>query len=403
MARRYHMTETGPKPCRARPGNCPLDHSDTREGAVAQHEANIMRRDNKRRQQELQQEFQNLTKDQKVTGYYNMIDRGHYGRMLANDVQEIYNRTGARPEYVDGLLFTEFKDSTGVINVEVSAQKSYEIVGNPAHISPVWNLRIKEERAGVLIEDKSERYPLTTQNEGRQLNQGMYRLVTDGLDRANISSSEAEAKRSQVMDSFINGVKSIETLERGAPEAQNLGFSYFKGSDDNRIIARADYAETAISPKDLEDVIESGQYRTKDPDVQIMIQDSDAKTSKAYWTASYKDDKWSISTVDRDGNASVQPVRDSEQASQIVHDFSISEMNFNKERAVGSANFIEEFVEDTDAIRERHRIRLDRSRQSEQEKLEIDRRRKEHLRLYSGDNRSKKPDSLFGKMLDALS
>lgn len=359
MARMYHMTEKGPKRCR-KPKQCHLEHSETREGAVALHKAKVARLNNRKKQAELQQKLKNLTNDQKVRIVYDLVDRAQYGRHFANKAQEVYNRTGARPEYVDAV-FTGRVDSGSdhpAVKVSFAAVKSYEIIGNPAHVSQVWGTILTDERGGREYENKHGRYSVDTPQEARMLTQAVYKMVTDALRRTGASQEDIEEKRSQILDAFINGIKSVDTVELGAARAHRLGYSYFKGSDKNKIVVTADYAETAISPQDIHDFIQSNDYRDTNPDVQITIQDSDAKRSKAFWTASYKNNRWTISTVDRRGNASIRNINTPAEAGRIVRDFSRNEMRFTEHRAGGAATFIEYFVRSIDPIREYHRAHL---------------------------------------------
>lgn len=352
MARKFHVTPDGPKPCKAKKGGCPYSHYDTKDGAEIAYQMQEKAKVTDARVRELAQKINDLPDDKKKIVNIDFDNRGSdYARNIGNEIERHYRDTQKRPEFVQGS-FNATLDNPGPWNYGFNARKNYVVAGRPAKIIPTWTLEITKDSETIETVD----CPLMTSAEGRHMKREAYRLVTEATSKGwPNDKSQAQRKRREVLDSFINVVKTTETEERGAEKAQQVDFSYFKDSTDTEIIAKADYSETTFRARSIEDALKDSRYDDVTPDVSVVLQDSRAKTSLNYWTLAGKNNSWVIHKTYEDGrNETVGPFSDPQVAYDTITDFTTNNMSMSKKRSEDCGNTAASIVASIEGLRKKH-------------------------------------------------
>lgn len=360
MARKkFHMTPKGPKPCRASQGKCHYAHYNTKEGAEAAHNMQQKQQNFQEEKNALQSRIADMTPDEKTRIHYDLFDRGDFGQQLAQQREEIYQRTGKFPQLTQGTLTATIPGGEGP-DYQFVAEKEYDVTGTPVKLTPTWNLRIQHEAHGQRFVHETTSIPLSTPVDGQQLKKEAYSMLTRATHTASANTQRADAQRDALVDSFINGVSSIETSERGPDNADSLGFSFFQGTTDNRIVARADYAETSFGPRTLQRALQSTRYAHHTPDMNIMVQDSNAKKSSAYWTVTHENDEWYVRCTDAGGSTTTQgPYREPSDVAHHTYEFAVNNMEHaSRNRAHESSRYVHNLVESVAKLKSAHQKRV---------------------------------------------
>lgn len=385
----YHMTPDGPKPCRARKGKCPYSHYTTPEGAVAAAELETRKADAGRARKNLETRLNNLSPDEAVQPVHDLNQRGDFGPQLIQKMDEIEERTGTRPEFVPGISSAQFDGPGGKINF--MATRGYQIEGNPPRVIPTWTLSTSQEFGPQKINKKSEVYPLGNEAEGKVFKRDAYAMLNDSTSRAWPGDPEtANAKRDQAVDSFVNVVNTCETAERGAVAADNVGFSNFSKSTNEKIEGQADWSESIMRGQEVREVLASPKYRDLIPEVQMTVQDSKSKKSPNYWTARRSYDGWSVHLT-REGKTESKPVYSKEELQSEIYGFSRNEMKSSEERAQRSSSDTAELFSQTELAIDAHdeRTRAKWAREEEEQVAQ------EHEELYHDPEPKKGLNKLF--------
>lgn len=361
---KYHMTPEGPKKCSAQSiETCHYSHYATPEGAVAAYEIEKEKKSAVETKRDLEDRLRNLSDDEAVQPIHDMNSRGDLGPSITERMNEIEERTGQRPQFVPGMTEGTFKGPGG--EQHFSARKGYTVEGNPPRVVPNWTLSSHQVLNGRVINKSAESYPLTNEGEGRELKKAALAKLTESTERAWPGDpAEAQARRDGAVDSFVNVVNSCESAERGVLEADRVGFSNFRGSTDEKIVVKADWAESVVEPQQMIDAMNSDRYKRKQPEVNVLIQDSKCKTSPNYWTAERDSEGWRVHLT-RGDQTEVRPVEDMDELHSTIHDFSRNEMGSSEERATRSAENTKDFFGVTEFQVQQHESRVAESQEEE--------------------------------------
>lgn len=368
---KFHMTPEGPKKCSAQSHEtCRYTHYSTPEGAVAAHEIETEKKSAVNTKRDLEYRLENLNDNEAVQPLHDMQDRGDLGPTLMARVNAIEERTGQRPEFIPGIAEAVFKGPGSELHF--AARKGYTVEGSPPRVVPNWTLSTHQTLNGRVINKTEESYPLTNEAEGRELKKAALAKLTESTEKAWPGDpAMAQQKRDAAVDSFVNVVNSCETAERGILEADRVGFSNFRGSTDEKVVVKADWAESVIEPQNMIDAMNSDRYRGKQPEVNVLIQDSMCKSSPNYWTAERSNEGWKVHLT-RDGQTEVKPVEDMDELKSTIYNFSKTEMGSSEERASRSAENTTDFFGVTEFQVQQQEERAEAHREEERREREAE-------------------------------
>lgn len=388
---KYHMTPEGPKKCSAQSlETCHYTHYSTPEGAVAAYEIEKEKKSSVETKHDLERRLNNLRDDEAVQPVHDMNSRGDLGPSIVERMNEIKERTGERPQFIPGIAESTFKGPGS--EQHFSARKGYTVEGSPPRVVPNWTLSSHQILNGRTINKSEESYPLTNEGEGRELKKAALAKITESTQRAWPGDpAEAQAHRDATVDSFVNVVNSCETAERGVLEADRVGFSNFRGSTDEKVSVKADWAESVVEPQQMVDALNSDRYKNSQPEVNVLIQDSKCKSSPNYWTAERDSDGWRVHLT-RSGQTEVRQVEGMDQLRSTIYDFSRDEMGSSEERASRSADNTKDFFGVTEYQTQQHEARVAEAREEERKERDLEL----HDELYG--ERPKLQKSGLGKL-----
>lgn len=368
---KFHMTPEGPKKCSAQSlETCHYTHYSTPEGAVAAYEIEKEKKSAVSTKRDLEERLHNLNDDEAVQPIHDMQTRGDLGPSIVERMDEIEARTGSRPQFMPGITNGTFKGPGG--EQHFMARKGYTVEGSPPRVVPNWTLSSYQVLNGRKINQSEESYPLTNEQEGRELKKAALAKITASTERAWPGDpAAAQQKRDEAVDSFVNVVNSCETAERGVLEADRVGFSNFRGSNDEKVVVKADWAESVIEPQHMVDAMNSDRYRGKQPEVNVLIQDSQCKTSPNYWTAERGDEGWRVHLT-RSGQTEVRSVENMDELRSTIYDFSKNEMGSSEERAQRSSDNTTDFFGVTEYQVQQQEARAAEHREEERRERELE-------------------------------
>lgn len=392
---KYHMTPDGPKKCSAQTEeSCHYTHYSTPEGAIAAAEIEKSKKSAVEAKAALENRLNNLSDDEAVQPVHDFSTRGDLGPSIVERMDEIEARTGKRPQFVPGIASGIFKGPGG--EYHFTASKGYAVEGNPPRVIPHWTLTTQQVLNGRTINRERESYPLTNAVEGRTLKKAAFSKLTQQTERAwPAEASTAQTKRDESVDSFVNVVNSCETAERGVLEADRIGFSNFRESTDDKVVVKADWAESVVHPQNMIDAMNSDRYKRTNPDVHVLIQDSQCKRSPNYWTAERDAQGWRVHLT-RGNDTEVREVDDMDTMKSTIYDFSRNEMHSSEERASRSAQDTSDFFGVTEFQVQKQEERV--AEQKHQDQLE--REKDLHEDLYGEKPKLRKGG--LGKLFSAF-
>lgn len=405
MARvKWHNTSEGPKRCRASsPATCHygqqehFQKKDDAQRAFDHNEEVKKRKLNEKRETERLNEVLMRGPDARL--FHDISIRDNSARKFAEEMEQKEAR-GEKPELVGGVISTVIEGPKG--KSTFTASKNYKAYGSPPSIVPRYRMTLQDEKDQVVYD---EDHPVYGPDDGQIIQREAHRIISDGATRAYYAEPDGEAfkKRDELVDSFLNGMKTIENEERGGDGAAKIGLGYFR-ADKESVNVEIDYCETAYRTKHLQDQLDSSEYDDHTPQVTIVAQDSNAKNSKAFWTMTYDSneaDVYHLHVTNADGSKKSYTYQSPEEVDGHVSKFSQSEMGLGESEAQTRGNFAGRTLTETRDAVAQHRSRAQRNAAEREQQDRQSNVRRQHQDLYEDDDaEDNKP---FGKLFNLFS
>lgn len=393
MAKKFHLTPDGPKPCNAKFRPCPYAHYTNKNDA----ENAFKKQQNMERYQSIENALKLKIKQPKSTVFANMNERGDYGRTLATEIMYADGENLETPDLVEGQVYGDFAHEDSPIRVEFAAVKNYKIQGKPPRIMPHWTLTLTKYSGMGSEVIANETVSLSTAREGQEFKLKAHSYMQNAASHVNQADPEWQNQKvSEYYDSFVNNVKAIESSERGGYGAHLVGFGYFDKSTPEKLQGRIDFSETAFTGKEVGDMLKSSEYDGKIPEVDLLIQDSDAKNSESWWAVQRNNQGWRLYLHKSDGTIlASEPMKSPEFFNKgigQISSFTSAEMGFNegkRDHHTVSASIMAKNIDNALAD---HMKKIKQMQHEKEQQQEL----KNHQKLYKNNGKQNSFDKMLG-------
>ena len=322
VKQKYHATPDGVKVCDATQRKCKYQDFSTYEEALHHYNTVKTHEENSatRVREQLIERIQSLPPEKFPTYEFDLMNLDTNLRFRSHVVKMLEREKGVSPELIDvKAKATIVGDNGKTVAMRLSKKHSVNH-GTPPTVNTFWELS-----AGVVGGAPIGRtsYPLMTATDSREFKKGL-KSTFDTIYDTTYSDpvKRAEAKRAMI-DRVVSMINGIETMERGAVAADSLGFSYFKGSTPDHLVARSGYAEGVFDERTFEQALQSENYKYTVPKVTVQLQDSLSKMSNNYWTLRTDDGhNWTLTTTVNGEKTMYAPSGDVALVASRIRDFS---------------------------------------------------------------------------------
>lgn len=295
---KWHISPKGVRPCNADVRDCPYKHYLTQQEAE-RAQAKV---DDYYNQFDSESKIEkDIDSDDQMVAFkvhYNVTERSICIRREGNKFQYLKQKYGTSPKYVRLSMPTSFYNRDKSFRIYVN--RSYDIYGFPARTFPKYTISVrdcsKDYRGPNPI--LSEEMPATSRDEVKNIKRVLYSAITDCALKTFDDEEEAYKRRDNAIDAAINTMKSIETMDRGVTKADEVGLSFFSGSDDDVLRAKVNWRETSFNENDVRQALASRRYKELSPNVDITLQDYKNGESNRGWTIHCMNDEWDVYFTD---------------------------------------------------------------------------------------------------------
>lgn len=235
-------------------------------------------------------------------------------------------------------------------------QRHNWVVGNPPQKVPGWGFWIDNP------ENSNNYYstanPIMTELEAKTFKQAVVANTVKHFREIFSDKEEADRQSRLYVSNFFNEIATMETEERGALKASQIGFSFFNDSTASEVVAKADYKGTSFRGKHLSEVLESPRYSYEMPDVTVIVHDKDNSTGSS-WTLNSSNGVWNLIKVDEKGKTSVESdMSDSMEVSEALYRFVKEKTGYSDLEASKARNYAFNLVEEVNEAVAIHQSRI---------------------------------------------
>lgn len=359
------IPHVGVRECGASVRKCPYQHFDdvleARRFYEEQENAHVYA--SQTTYDEYLSRMRNLTDDQHPFAVVNLNHRDDTLRRFHNHIIETRQTKGIEPVLIS--LEVNYTISGPTDNIQFNAVKRHNVVGTPPSVVTSWDITTTSVMNGEL---EHHVFPLMTAGDGRDMKRGVKDMIEHAIDVSSVKGQQAQQIKSEIIDGFVNSVNSVETLERGSSRADALGFSFFRGSDKNTLVAKADYGETSFDATSIAQALSSSNYRDHTPNLDITVQDSMSKRSASFWTIKSTDgNSWQVFKTFADGHTEIsEPSANADEVASDVYEFS-KDMTTAESRQAECYYYVRDLIDGTKVAIYDHEINAAKNRQEQQE------------------------------------
>lgn len=372
-AKKYHtIPGEGVKECSANKRKCPYQDFSSYQEALYHYqtvqERDAMSKDRVRDQ--FIERLQSLSPSEYKKLEFDLRDIGTDLRYQSYLVKQARENDNITPMLVDVNSKCVVQGDNGKTGSFRLNKKHSVTRTNPPEVQTFW-----EVSAGVVNESPIIRqsFPLMSTNDGREFKKGLATTFDTMYSRIYSDPQTREREKRKMIDKVVSMINTVETMERGAVRADALGFSYFKGSTPDRLVARAGYSESGFDEHYFEQALQSENYNLKVPQVTVQMQDSLSKKSSNYWTIRTDDGySWTITTTVNGEKTMSPPLTDAHEIASRIKSFSSSYVTPENQQAslryneALEGNMVD-FIQGVGLALDRHKIRVEQNLQAEHE------------------------------------
>jgi len=397
MSQKFHITESGPKPCKARTGKCPYaesDHFSTKsEGTFRQ---DYIAFHNKK----LKDDY--FAQKEKFLDPFNTTSlkvRAERGDVVANRhlVKEIENKENS----VGELTFVNYSRDFSFLSpkslgldpskaVTMKLARSFETSDAALEVIPVWTVTLSHPSDKYKPEQELK-FRLRNEHDRRVMELKIHEFARLGASKMFPDEKNTQFNQEYMSDKIISTIHSVENENHSAKKVKEMGLSFFK-NEDQKIIVNQNYDST-FRPKHIKERLRLSPYYPEKPETKIRLWDSEAGVSSNWWSINVEDGEYSIMTNTRDEPRKKTVISSPEQARDIVKNFTQNVMlSQTPELVKEKSEFAFNFISETQKVFKEHEERI---KSEKNNKREIDNE------LYDRDA-EEKSGSLVGKLFKLL-
>lgn len=278
-----------------------------------------------------------------------------YGR---NDMRELAKRLDKDPSlrgrFLKGYFQTDVDGPAGKLGMR--AIKYNRVLGTPPRRLTGWSFQMvdREKNERIFIHEKE----IGTELEGKLFKKAVVSQVLAEFRRIYPEQGIADREALKYLRGFFDYVSSVEVEDQGVIGATALGFSFFSESKKNEVIAKANYSKTTFRGKHVKEILEAPQYRYEDPDLTILVQDSNLPKTLANWAINSTNGVWTLIKTDSEGKTTVDAeILDAEELSEKVYEFCKQEMHYTPEEEQEVRAYCKDLVDEVNEARAEHQTR----------------------------------------------